>query len=254
MSALRRALGSLPAQGRRPYSSYSSFKSGGGRYFNSAKVSKSAVVAAKDAAAPVVDPAAAPGTAVVAQDASHTGPSTGAQIMADLVEDVSAMHAHPVVSAKDFKLHQFFSLHRPLLLLHTPPALFTPGPPLDAVLSAAGQARLRDGAPRLPISVFEDCPADSAVDADAEAARQLARGLTMNRVAPAVAWEAALARLGLDPARDQERIASQAQMDRDWEDVQVVLDSTKRKRRQKMKKHKLKKRRKATRASRLKLK
>ncbi|TFK30171.1 hypothetical protein FA15DRAFT_631167 [Coprinopsis marcescibilis] len=275
MSAFRHILGALPA-GRRSYSSFFSSKPGGGRYFNSAK-SKSPVVAAKttngsnDSA--VKDSSS---TATVSQDGTSSNGPQESTTMADTQTpspDVTvvgssspspstalAQHTqlHPVLTSKDFKLHQFFSLHRPLLLVHNPASLFTPGPSFDSVFTVSGQVKLGQEASgqqtRQPSSVFDDFPTDTSIDADAEAARQLARGLTMNRAAPAIAWEDTLRRLGLDPQQDPERVSMQEQMDRDWEDVQIVLDSTKRKRRKKMKKHKLKKRRKATRASRLKLK
>jgi Mitochondrial domain of unknown function (DUF1713) len=88
------------------------------------------------------------------------------------------------------------------------------------------------------MSIFDDPIDAQGVDADVEAARQLARGLTLNKAGPAVAWEATLKRLGLDPSADPARVEMQGEMDREWEDVQILLDSTKRKRRSKMKKHK----------------
>jgi len=56
--------------------------------------------------------------------------------------------------------------------------------------------------------------------------------------------------LGLDPEMEPERVVMREQMEKDWE---VMMDSTKRKRRKKMKKHKLKKRRRLTRSTRLKI-
>ncbi|KAJ2934952.1 hypothetical protein H1R20_g2180, partial [Candolleomyces eurysporus] len=129
--------------------------------------------------------------------------------------------------------------------------MFTPGPSLDSVF---GVQRAQADGHAAPISVFEDHPADSSIDADAVAARQLGRALAMSKIGARVSWEGTLTRLGLDPSKEPERVELQEQMDKDWEDVQILLDSTKRKRRKKMKKHKLKKRRKATRSSRLKLK
>ncbi|KAH6918296.1 hypothetical protein BKA70DRAFT_1381173 [Coprinopsis sp. MPI-PUGE-AT-0042] len=155
---------------------------------------------------------------------------------------------HPVITPQELKLHQFFSLHRPLLLIHTPPALFD-APPVTTFATSQPEQQ-----PRQLMSIFDDPVDAKGIDPDVEAARQLARGLTINKAGPAVAWEQTLKRLGLDPAAEPERVEMQGQMDRDWEDVQILMDSTKRKRRSKMKKHKLKKRRKATRASRLKLK
>ncbi|EAU88862.2 hypothetical protein CC1G_01235 [Coprinopsis cinerea okayama7 len=178
---------------------------------------------------------------------SSPSPPTGAsssevEVKQQFVEPVEhSMHIHPVMSSKDFKLHQFFALHRPLLLLNNSPSLFTSGPSLESILSTSGQVQPRQESEtqaQQPLSVFDDFPADASIDADAEAARQLARGLTLNKAGPAVAWEDTLKRLGLDPSRDPERVTMQEQMDKDWEDVQILLDSTKRKRRKKMKKHK----------------
>jgi hypothetical protein len=78
---------------------------------------------------------------------------------------------------------------------------------------------------------------EPSAEADAHTARQLSHALVMNRVGSAIAFDAALARLGLETSN-----------------LAVQMDSTKRKRRSKMKKHKLRKRRKLQRATRLKLK
>jgi hypothetical protein len=96
-------------------------------------------------------------------------------------------------------------------------------------------------------SPFDDAH-DGVVDADAEAARQLTRAVTMNTAGAAMAWESTLRRLGLDPDKEPERVGLQEQWDKEWNDV--LMDSTKRKKRRKMRKHKLKKRRRLTRASR----
>ena len=88
-----------------------------------------------------------------------------------------------------------------------------------------------------------------AIDADAEAARQLTRALTMSQAGATIAWENTLRHLGLDPAKDEERVGLQERFEKEWSEV--LMDSTKRKRRKKMKKHKLKKRRRATRTERL---
>lgn len=262
MSALRPLFNTLPAA-RRSYSSFFSSKPGGGRYFNSAKA-KSAVVAAKNSSKSDSSAKESSTTQTVTsnaaqdaiQEADIPSPSTK---LADAVEELrflqgAVQHPHPVMNAKDFKLHQFFSLHRPLLLLHDTPSLFTQGPPIQSIFTSTSQALLKENAQPRPMSIFDEFPMDPSIDADAEAARQLARALTMNKAGAAVTWEQTLKRLGLDPSHDPERIGVQAQMDKDWEDVQILLDSTKRKRRKKMKKHKLKKRRKETRSSRLKLK
>ncbi|TFL02902.1 hypothetical protein BDV98DRAFT_591716 [Pterulicium gracile] len=159
-------------------------------------------------------------------------------------------HYHPSIDAKEFKLLQFFASHRPLLLLSHPSDLFVPRPP-----SASGEISFLPPSPIQEILAAGAPPAppnatiDDAQEADAEAARQLSRALTMSHLGSSVAWEQTLRTLGLKD--DVSRIALQEQMDQEWEDV--MMDSVKRKRKKKMKKHKLKKRRKLTRASRLKL-
>jgi hypothetical protein len=58
----------------------------------------------------------------------------------------------------------------------------------------------------------------------------------MNKAVATVSWEGTLKTLGLDVSKEAERVNLQEQFEKDWEDV--MLDSTKRKRRKKMKKHK----------------
>lgn len=81
-----------------------------------------------------------------------------------------------------------------------------------------------------------DGNADPFIDADAEAARQLTRALTMSKAGATVSWEDTLKKLGLDVSKDADRVNLREQFEREWEDV--MMDSTKRKRRKKMKKHK----------------
>lgn len=76
---------------------------------------------------------------------------------------------------------------------------------------------------------------ETSPEGDAETARQLSRALAVNKAAPTVAWEKALRMLGLDVEMEPERVVMREQMEKDWE---VMMDSTKRKRRKKMKKHK----------------
>lgn len=260
-SAFRRLVTALPGpQSRRAYSVFSS-KSGGGRYFNSAKTKAPAVAPAKaksDTASSAKDAStssSSSATAATSDGTSTSEPSTSRtvadtpgvvdpviaspaeQALADSVDDFAAhTTAHPTPSTSDYKLHQFFSLHRPLLLLNNPPSMFTPGPSFQTVLQRSeGSATSQE---KVPVSVFDDYPTEAHLDADAIAARQLGRALAMSRLGSAAAWESTLKHLGLDPAKEPERIEMQGQMDKDWEDVQILLDSTKRKRRKKMKKHK----------------
>lgn len=77
---------------------------------------------------------------------------------------------------------------------------------------------------------------DTSPEGDAETARQLSRALAVNKAGPTVAWEKALRKLGLDVEMEPERVVMREQMEKDWSEV--MMDSTKRKRRKKMKKHK----------------
>lgn len=77
---------------------------------------------------------------------------------------------------------------------------------------------------------------DTAPDADAETARQLSRSITLSKVGGQHEWEAVLQKLGFNSEQTVEHEATKVQMEKDWTDV--VMDSTKRKRRKKMKKHK----------------
>jgi len=201
MSAFARSL-HVPAS-RRTYSSFFSSKSGGGRYVNSARKSPTEIS----------NPFAEPSSSLVPQ---------------------------LTITPKDLQTHQFFSLHRPLLLISQPTSIFRPVPPNHSIFDA-----LLVG-PQNPPAL------EPSIDADAEAARQLTRALTMNKAGATVSWENTLKLLGLDVAQGVDRVNLQQQFDKEWRDV--MMDSTKRKRRKKMKKHKLRKRRKATRSERMKLK
>lgn len=246
MAALSRFI-NAPAS-RRSFSSYFSSKAGGGRYFNSAKPGKPGVVAANGAPKP--DTAAAaeaqPDGSVQSIPSSplaepQAAPSTPATATTAAVESPSPLttssHMPPLaVSAKDFKMHQFFALHRPLLLIGQPAALFrgvAHGQPLLTRGAPAPQPGLGSG---LGLGLGLDAPLDPLVDADAEAARQLTRALTVARAEAALSWERTLKHLGLDVAQDADRVGLPAQFAREW--AEVLLDSTKRKRRKKMKKHK----------------
>ncbi|PFH54132.1 hypothetical protein AMATHDRAFT_423 [Amanita thiersii Skay4041] len=176
---------------------------------------------------------------------------------------------HPVVKSKEFKLHQFFSLYRPLLLLSNPSSIFQLASPATPLFSSPEPQSSRaiftsdtTGLPEPPANLlttidntalenaYQDYT-ETSTEADAEAARQLTRSLTMSRAGATIQWEETLRRLGLDVEMELERIVLREQMEKEWEEV--LMDSTKRKRRKKMKKHKLKKRRKETRSTRLKI-
>lgn len=74
---------------------------------------------------------------------------------------------------------------------------------------------------------------ESSPEADADAARQLARALVVNRVGSSLAWEDALRKLGLDDTAGRAEEVNVARAE-----YEAQMDSTKRKRRRKMKKHK----------------
>ncbi|KAG6916610.1 hypothetical protein DXG01_006167 [Tephrocybe rancida] len=283
MSAFARFLRPQPAS-RRAYSSFFSSKSGGGgRYFTSAKPSK--VVVTGKGTAPKVEPSAepavdgaqaagvsggngSPNTVVNAAEqatkaASQPSPSSSttstpsAPGSGSTTETVHTSNAtsnafqhrppHPMVNARDFKLHQFFSLHRPLLLLARPHSILESANAASFIPDEAIKSEPHSAVPQWLLDEFPE----ATPDADAAAARQLSRALTMSHAGSAVAWEDTLRRLGLDVDKDADRVALQEKLDKEWQDV--LMDSRRRKRKKKMKKHKLKKRRKATRASRLKI-
>ncbi|RDB21159.1 hypothetical protein Hypma_011883 [Hypsizygus marmoreus] len=188
--------------------------------------------------------------ASAATNGSATGASNGGpQYLGPTAEQFFFNRQHPVVNAKDFKLHQFFSLHRPLLLLSHPTSILDSAPQGIADLTDVNQTAASNANANAPW-LLDEYP-EASMDADAAAARQLTRALTINHAGASVAWEATLRKLGIDVDKESDRVNLQQQWDREWQEV--MMDSVKRKRRKKMKKHKLKKRRKATRASRLKI-
>lgn len=271
----------LPAT-RRQYSSFFSSKPGGGRYFNSAKPPKSVVPNGRSGTNPSNSSTTPKTTSQASAESSESlqdstnlsggngsasnrsnqmrstkgdeaptsaAPPTTSNPLATkatppMIQSNTHHASHPVVSAKDFKLHQFFSLHRPLLLLSDPPAIFqsapstgplftrnTPGPIAASDALNDPHSLLFTGQATSP-----DDTVDASIDADAEAARQLTRALTMSRAGSTIDWENTLKTLGLDVSMEKDRVDLKEQMDREWEDV--LMDSTQRKRRKKMKKHK----------------
>lgn len=263
MSALARFLHPLPAS-RRTYSSFFSSKSGGGgRYFNSAKPPKGATVAAPAKANTKVDPsvpgnvadanesvvqsATTPGSNGSNKTADESSSSSSASSIAPSndtsdhsmtspahIQQHHALSPHPMVNPKDFKLHQFFSLHRPLLLLSNPPSILQSAPLTGPLFSSSSAPNTRSD--QASSSTGADEYSDANIDADAEAARQLTRALTMSQAGATMAWENTLRKLGLDVNLEADRVGLQQQLDREWQEV--IMDSTQRKRRKKMKKHK----------------
>jgi len=192
-------------------------------------------------------------TSRASHSTSHN--STGAPLLSTTLPSTSTskqfmVTRHPVISPQDYKLHQFFSLHRPLLL-HAQPtsAIFEiPSQPFD--LFAPPPSQNKAPLPPAHLGTLDD-PPEASLEADADAARQLARALVMNRVGGAISWENTLTRLGLDGTTDEGRAELAQKWAKEWENV--YADSVKRKRKKKMKKHKLKKRRRAQRSQKLKL-
>jgi len=265
MSAFSRLL--LVPASRRTYSSFFSSKSG--RYFNSTK--KSATVALKNKvnveqpdtqkegaqsgpannqnAGASQNPIADAQPSQTASGSASTGESPNtvkpqSNPFAELSND--SLMPQLFITPKDFRTHQFFSLHRPLLLISHPTSIFRPVPPNHSIFDPLQLPTAQEN----PLGF--DPASEPSVDADAEAARQLTRALTMNKAGATVSWEDTLKYLGLDVTQEADRVNLQQQFDKEWQEV--MMDSTKRKRRKKMKKHKLRKRRKATRSIRMKLK
>ncbi|KAK7054716.1 hypothetical protein VNI00_003179 [Paramarasmius palmivorus] len=253
----------LPAA-RRSYSSFFSSKPGGGRYFNPAKPPKVVPPASNKKNSQVDRQQASPGDAVdgvasssqacdnthsaavdksseVEEPTATTTKSTFALPRSSIPSSPS-LYAHPILGDKDFKLHQFFSLHRPLLLLSNPQSILESAPATHIFSAAPPTVSSKNATSGAP----EQVP-DVSYEADAETARNLSRALTMSRLGATISWEATLKQLGLDSS-EAEKADLREQLDKEYRDV--MMDSTKRKRRKKMKKHKLKKRRRLTRQQR----
>ncbi|THH16485.1 hypothetical protein EW146_g4162 [Bondarzewia mesenterica] len=250
MPMFPRFLRPIPSS-RRAYSFFSS-KSGGGRYFNSAKPPK--VVAHATTKGSRVDAEAASQKSSEDAPASASQPSTPSLTQTQKPIDtaptptpppaqtspfiVPPVHAAPVptyppLSAHDLNLHQFFSLHRPLFL-HSPSSTLFDSYPAFTLGTNTDEAATAE------LGTIDD-PPEASPEADAEAARQLARALVINRVGSLISWDETMRRLGVQVEQ------------MDLSGHEILMDSTKRKRRKKMKKHKLKKRRKLQRAQRVKI-
>jgi hypothetical protein len=247
---LARFLHPVPA-GCRAYSSFSSFK-GGGRFFNSTKPPKPVVSAA--ALAKKLLPGAT--TAKVdlkapANASAQTGPSHANAVGVSSSETAGRPRqehnpsqtpnhesqmprpnspsssaepvTHPVINAKDLSLQQFFALHRPLLLLADPSAILRSAPDLWTLPPSQS--------PFHSDQHQSDFMASFAADADT--ARQMTHAITINRVGGEVEWEKTLRHLGVDK---REGTRDVLEIHREWK--HVMMDSTKRKKRKKMKKHK----------------
>ncbi|GBE82135.1 hypothetical protein BKA93DRAFT_824995 [Sparassis latifolia] len=224
---------------RRAYSVFS--KPGGGRYFNSAKppkVTPSTTKGKVDSSSPSGEASVSSASKDQSSPQSNTSlTSEGTPLVEDAVSSPTPSSLnHPSINPHDLKLHQFFSLHRPLLLISQPPSSIFESSPMPFAIPCKRPQEVSS------LDIFTE-PPEASPEEDADAARQLSRALVMNRVTPSVSWEDALQRLGLNvrEGRAEEVKMAQAEFD-------VWMDSTKRKRRKKMKKHKLKKRRRLNRS------
>ncbi|KAB5595635.1 hypothetical protein CTheo_873 [Ceratobasidium theobromae] len=122
---------------------------------------------------------------------------------------IPTMHPSPVLST--LHLHSFFSLDRPMLLLSQPTSrLFTTEPPPRTQADDAGET-----------------------DSDADAARALSHALVMSKVQSAALWADTMAHLGIPVDAGDMREEARVQSDLD-----VLMDSVRRKRRKKITKHK----------------
>lgn len=220
---------------RRAYSVFS--KPGGGRYFNSAKPPKVAPPTkgkvdassgntgneSTSSAAANEDVSPSSGLPKQAESSSFVSAVTPA---ANFFAGMNHLPTHPRISPLDLKLHQFFSLHRPLLLVSQP---------ATSLFESSSSPFVPPQAPETQTSSLgrlDEIPEPSP-EADADTARQLARALVVNRVGASLSWEDTLRRLGLDDTASRAEEVSVAQTA-----YEAYMDSTKRKRRRKMKKHK----------------
>lgn len=222
----------IPAA-RRAYSAFS--KPGGGRYFNSAKPPK----VAPPTKSKVDASSGNPGNESTSS-ASATEDATPSLTLSKQVDGTSFVSPvtptsnlftthlpiHPRISPLDLKLHEFFSLHRPLLLVSQPATSLFESSPTPFVPPQAPKPQVSS------LGSTDEIPEPSP-EADADTARQLARALVVNRVGASLSWEDTLRRLGLDDTASKAEEVSVAQAVYD-----AYMDSVKRKRRRKMKKHK----------------
>ena len=234
----------------RAYSSFFSSKPGGGRHFISAKSPKPVLQPGRstaDSTAPTgestaTNPPANANSPLKAAPADEKSSSKPAETLAQSTHPLPSSVAppstyppiHPAISSTEYKLHQFFSLHRPLLLLNQPASTIFESVDSATPLFTSSEDQLHNDS----LSSFAtiDNPPESSPDADADAARQLAHTLVMNRIGGAIAWQQALSRLGLSAKYSESDITLAKETAQEW--VTIHADSTRRKKRKKMKKHK----------------
>ncbi|KAG2041837.1 hypothetical protein BDR03DRAFT_913656 [Suillus americanus] len=260
-----------PAANSRAYSSFFSSKPGGGRYFNSAKPPKPVVSSGRakvDNGNTSVTPSdgmssssSGNGSSKMKVGGADENPSIPPSNAVDTARSNPSLpftspsafssqfhhQVHPTISSQDFNLHQFFSLHRPLLLLSQPPSTIFESAPQDAPLFQSPEEIPNTQLQLGQIPTLDE-PPESSFETDADAARQLGHALVMNRVGGIVSWKNTLAKLGLGGETAEDSAVNAKESAQEW--VTIYADSTKRKKRKKMKKHKLKKRRRLTRMQR----
>ncbi|KAH8106818.1 hypothetical protein BXZ70DRAFT_915249 [Cristinia sonorae] len=213
---------------RRAYSVFSK-TGGGGRYFNSAKPPKVVPPSTKakvDASTPS-SPTESTSTSALKDDAaSLQSKDASRESSQSRLPPPPPQLFHPLIKPHELNLHQFFSLHRPLLTISQPTNALFDNPPIPFSPSFLSQDRSSS------FANFDD-PPESSPESDADASRQLARAIVVHRVTPALAWENTLKKWGLDVSegRAEEITAAKAEYD-------MYMDSVKRKRKRKMKKHK----------------
>jgi len=235
---------------KRPYSFFSSKGSGNGsRYFtgNSNSGSSKAVggvvggkeVASKPVASSAVNASPAPSPQAVGvengtapskdEQATKAAPTSSSSTppMAELAPPMP----HPTLTTRTLSLHNFFSLHRPLLLLSNPASSLFDQP------SLALTSRQQDD-----IAREEEREEREEVESESSAAVLLLHSQITSNLSPRLSFNDVLARLG-----SKEEIQMQRSIEEEIRKGAILLDSVKRKRKKKMSRHKLKKRRRALR-------
>jgi len=140
---------------------------------------------------------------------------------------------HPILTARDLQIHQFFSLHRPLLTLYSPSPFLIPSTVFSTKTSVQQAA---------PWEEDSDAEEDAQSDGTALA---LWHSLINSKLKSSIDFHSVLANLGSQESRDMKQAVENEVLK-----VRISMDSTQRKRRKKMSKHKLKKRRRLERALR----
>ena len=105
---------------------------------------------------------------------------------------------HAPLTAKESSLHNFFSDHRPLLLLSQPSlSVFESWPDLQLSNTPSPKASRHHSLLNQLGGINLEDPPEATPDEDADTARLLNRALVVNRLGGAVSWEDTLAKLGI---------------------------------------------------------